>query len=386
MEKLTEFDFLLQCLRLDPGPVETPFLPAGALDWETWQKLLIAHGVYPQVYRQIKINSPAVIPASVLDDLHRGVLNQTGLNMRLCRELLQLSQDFEMAGIQALPFKGPVLSLQAYDDCFYRVYRDIDVLVFRSDFPRLYELMADRGYRPVLKLTKSQATAWARAGQEFVFSKGDMIMDVHFGLLRGLRWQGFADRAWGEYTRLPLLDGEVPSFSLPGAALSVCINGMRDGWNRLGQVLDLAALVKNPRLDRGALASMAREMGVSTGLRVGLALAREFLGLAIPGDLAVSPRLGARAERLARRCANQLRSGSGRLDKSFNRWIYFRSLDRFSVVARSLRRELTAPKASDVKLVSLPGRLFFLYGFLRPWLLLGRGLKRFFSKGVSLCL
>lgn len=385
MEKPTEFDFLVQCLRLDPGPVETPFFAAGALDWEKWQKLLIAHGVYPQVYRQIKASSPAVIPGRVLDDLHRGFLNQTGLNMRLCRELLHLSQGFEMAGIQALPFKGPVLSIQAYDDCFYRFYRDLDLLVSWADFPRLYELMVDSGYRPVLDLKKSQTTAWARAGQEFVFSKGDMIMDVHFGLLRGLRWQGFADKTWGEYTRLPLLDGEVPSFSLPGAALSVCINGMRDGWNRMGQLLDLAALVKNPRLDRGALASLAREMGVATGLRVGLLLAREFLGLAIPGDLDVPPRLGSRAERLTGLCAGRLRSGTVRIDKSFSRWFFIRSLDRFPVVARSLRHELTAPKASDARLVSLPGKLFFLYGFLRPWLLLGRGLKRLFSRKVSPC-
>lgn len=50
-------------------------------------------------------------------------------------------------GIGALPFKGPVLALQAYGDPAMREYLDLDILVRREHVSRTLSILGDLGYR-----------------------------------------------------------------------------------------------------------------------------------------------------------------------------------------------------------------------------------------------
>src|SRR2546426_10956064 len=67
-------------------------------------------------------------------------------NLCLTGDLLSLLELFEARGIPAVPFKGPVLAVQAYGDVALREFRDLDILVTHRDITRARELLLARGF------------------------------------------------------------------------------------------------------------------------------------------------------------------------------------------------------------------------------------------------
>jgi hypothetical protein len=78
-------------------------------------------------------------------------------NLYLAAEMLRLSGLFRAKGLMVIPYKGPLLALQAYGDFALRQFADLDFAVRQSDLPRAAEFSVQKDMKRSLgKLTRTK--------------------------------------------------------------------------------------------------------------------------------------------------------------------------------------------------------------------------------------
>ena len=87
-------------------------------------------------------------------------------------ELIRIVKQFEKKGIPVLPFKGPVLALQAYDDLGLRHVGDLDIMIPSELVLKAKELLLKEGYQctyPDFHLTRKQHLVYVRNSHHFEY-------------------------------------------------------------------------------------------------------------------------------------------------------------------------------------------------------------------------
>jgi hypothetical protein len=370
-----EFELLLYCLKLSNESTLNSSRVKENIDWKKWTTLLIDHGVLPQVYMNIKNRPIEGFPGNVLEEIKSLFYLNTSRNTMVCSQLHILVKTMQSSEekITVIPFKGPVLAVQAYNDYAYRSYSDLDVLINKKDFSRFYDHMIDLGYQPLFHFKKSKRKWWAALGREYVFSKKDIHVDVHSRIQRGPEFVDTANMVFDEFVKIKLMDHWINALSVEYSLLAVCINATKDGWHRLVYVTDLAYLVWNNReLKWNSLVPAAKKMKVYTMLCIGIKLSNEFLGVQLPVEIREEDLKKRKVVKLSRIYSHNLKQGKIRYKKFSSQILQIRTVDTVWGKFRYLCYYLFVPKISDLEDISIAGFLFPLYFLLRPLMLLIR--------------
>src|SRR6476469_7955692 len=112
--------------------------PAGKVDWDYLFQLARRHSIVPLVYFQL---DHALVPSEVLSKFKQQYIENSARNTVLTAELCRLINLFRDAGIEVIPYKGPVLALFAYGDIALRRFVDLDVIVKKSDVLRARDIL-----------------------------------------------------------------------------------------------------------------------------------------------------------------------------------------------------------------------------------------------------
>ena len=353
--------------------------PKENIDWKKWTTLLIHHGVLPQVYMNIKNRPIEGFPVHVLEDIKNLFYLNTSRNTMVCSQLHFLVKAMQTPDekITVIPFKGPVLAVQAYNDYAYRSYSDLDVLIDKKDFSRFYDHMINLGYQPLYPFKENVKKWWARLGREYVFSKKDIYVDVHSRIQRGPEFFDTANMVFDEFVKIKMIDHWINALPVEYSLLAVCINATKDGWQRMCFVTDLAHLVQNNRdLEWNSLVPAAKKMKVYTMLCIGIKLSNEFLGVQFPVEIREADIKKRKVVKLSRIYSQNLKAGKILYKKFSSQILAIRTVDTVWGKFRYLCYYLFVPKISDLKDISIAGFLFLLYFFLRPLMLLIRMFRR----------
>jgi hypothetical protein len=376
-----EFKLLLYCLKLSNESMLSNSHPKENIDWKKWTTLLIHHGVLPQVYMNIKNRPIEGFPVHVLEDIKNLFYLNTSRNTMVCSQLHFLVKAMQTPDekITVIPFKGPVLAVQAYNDYAYRSYSDLDVLIDKKDFSRFYDHMINLGYQPLYPFKENVKKWWAAWGRPYVFSKKDIHVDVHFRIQTGPGFvkPGASPGSMEKYSEIDLMGQRVNALSPGYSVLAVCINATKDGWQRMCFVTDLAHLVQNNRdLEWNSLVPAAKKMKVYTMLCIGIKLSNEFLGVQFPVEIREADIKKRKVVKLSRIYSQNLKAGKILYKKFSSQILEIRTVDTVWGKFRYLCYYLFVPKISDLKDISIAGFLFLLYFFLRPLMLLIRMFRR----------
>ncbi len=93
------------------------------------------------------------------------------------------------SGIEAVPYKGPMLAVQAYGDIGLREFMDLDILVRHREIPKITEVMRENGY-PLFTGSggsKEKKGAEAIPGQ-YHFAKPPEFLPIEFHTEKTLRY------------------------------------------------------------------------------------------------------------------------------------------------------------------------------------------------------
>jgi len=111
--------FVLACARAQLNPAAAGEIASAAaqrLDWLKAIDLASGHGLSPILSCQVQQHATAGVPETIRLCLIERFRAQTIRNFELTRELLEILSLLEKSGVEALTFKGPVLSQQLYGD------------------------------------------------------------------------------------------------------------------------------------------------------------------------------------------------------------------------------------------------------------------------------
>jgi hypothetical protein len=279
-------------------------LPAPTASWDDVLDTFAYHRLTPLLFRRVAdAGLRGHIPPAALGRLTDEASAVAARSLAHARALVELVRKLTESGIRSLAFKGPVLAQELDGDLGLRFFRDIDVLVAEEDFPRAQVVVDELGY--------ALHPAAARAGPSPVphhhvaYTRGQVILELHRTLLspyRGL--EGRLDALWERRRSRTLAGTDLPTLGAEDEILHLSVHGSGHAWFRLRWLADLPAwLNAHPDVDWEGLLAAARAHRFERAFLLGWRLAREHLGVELPGALSVAERRCGALDALARRCA-----------------------------------------------------------------------------------
>lgn len=376
-----EHELLLCAARVrvdDETAVRIESLVRQPLDWDYLLRLARRHAVLALFYKQLAATAAHEVPVAYLNVLREQFRKNAARNLYLTGELGRILQLFDAHGIAAVPYKGPALAVAAYGNLSLRRFVDLDIMTRKDDVLRARELLLSLGYKPQPALTDAQQRVLLRTQHNLQFTREDnrLIVELHWEVATSKFASALhAEELWKRLATVRLNNAEVQSLSPEDLLLSLCVHGSKHLWERLAWVCDVAELVNShPSLDWHWVLRQARGAGTERMLYLGLRLAHELLDASVPAEIVAEINADGAVAALSAGVAARLFDGSEYIPAGliqnmlFNLRARRRWRDRLSYF-----HFIVAPTDGDLKVLTLPARLTFVYYFIRPFRLLFRG-------------
>src|SRR5262245_44916102 len=242
-----------------------------------WRALLTTadrHHVLPLLDRSLV--GASEVPLVIRKELKVRTTEIAFDSLAMSEQLLNLLQEFDKAGIDAVPFKGPTLATLAYGDVRLRPSLDLDVFVPRGEALEARKLLGELGFAG--GPTETTLESWIKRGRSVTVTRpAGPVVDLQWAPDMGER-----------ITLAPMFQRTVPisvagrvikAFSLDDQLILLSIHGAKHLWSHLVWIADIAHLLrKETEIDWDRLAQVATREGARTRLLVALDLATRLDG------------------------------------------------------------------------------------------------------------
>jgi hypothetical protein len=266
-----------------------------------------AHGLLPQLAHEL---ARCEAPSEVRSDVMTAMKEVTARNLGIIAAWDHTTELLSIAGIQHVPFKGPVLSDILYGDRFRRQSGDLDLLVRPSDALSARRCLEAAGYRFWADLRPDEEKRFLRIGNEYgLVAPSGAIVELSWAFAPAAASIRVPMAPMLGRSRFRTFEGRQVQTLIPqDLLLALSVHGAKHAWGRLGWVADIARLIHvTPELDVVAVVGRSRSLGVARMVLSGLALSANLLGLPLEREVraeldrdpAVAPLVRALAGRLA---------------------------------------------------------------------------------------
>jgi len=162
-------------------------LKSKKINWEIFVNFIRAQGVFPLVYERLGPYKE-LISEDVWKDMRMVSMSFTMSALKKYAFVKEMAQILHYNGIKACLMKGALLSFQIYESPTYRDFYDIDILISERDYPKVVDLLLDKGYSPasdeLLKLRGFEAVRYAHYKEQIRFMQdGFLNIEIHFRLM-----------------------------------------------------------------------------------------------------------------------------------------------------------------------------------------------------------
>ena len=382
-----EAQLLLACARsrMDSETAEQiRRLVAGDLDWDYVIRKADEHFITPLLYNSIVKICPEALPKRVLEELRNRFHSSARRNLFMAGELLRIVDVLRQNGIEALPYKGPMLAATAYDNLALRSFIDLDILINERNILKAKQVLMSAGYEPRTQLTEKQEAAHIRSRAEkdivLVRHDGTVSVELHWGVASLFLFPLDAEVLWNRLEEVNLGAANVLSLGPEDTLLVLCVHGAKHSFQRVQWIADIAEVLRsNPQVDWDRMLSLAISLRSKRMLFLGLQLSSKLLGAPIPRMIARQIGEDPYVESLVTRVMAGLFRDAPAVSNIFEA-VTFRGrlgdawADRVRLRLHSYLYKFNlawTPNDQDRVLLRLPGYLSFLYYLMRPVRLLG---------------
>lgn len=278
-----------------------------------WKEVLAGaryHGVMPLLHRHLSRLGAPPVPTSVLDDLSLYARSNAVHNLMLSHALLHILEDLKGQGVQAVPYKGPLLAGDAYGDVTLRSFKDLDIIVRPDDFRNASNTLERLGYLP------GEGDPNAHFHDSFVHADTGVEVELHHDVIRrryfptplepSAMWQGLRQST--------LLGQPVACFRPEDTLLLLCLHGSSHTWQGLAWIADVSEFVRaHPALDWERVLQGAARAKITRLVLLGLHLAHTLLDAPLPKGVQEVVRADPTLEKLAQRIVTRMHVRRGPL-------------------------------------------------------------------------
>jgi len=369
-----ELDLILACCRDDSSgfcSARIQQILQHHLDWERLLQLAQHHGLVPLLYRRLS-TAVEISQSASLESLRQQDRLNAHQTLWLTLELLSIHRHLAARGLEALPYKGPVLAESLYGNVALRQFSDLDLLVRSHDLPRIKAALAELGYEPGLHLNRTAERAYLESGYEYTFdgARGRNLLEIQWRVLPRFYAVDFdMDEFFTNCSRTTVGGRELRTLSPSDLLLALCTHAAKHVWMRLSWIADISRLARSQAIDWGHVEREARGLGILRILTVSLRLCHDLLGYQPPDSLRADQETTLLVGQVCQIVAESNEFGT----ESFR---YFHLMGRLRERrrdrARLFSRLALTPGVGEWSMVRLPAPLFPLYRLVRMFRLIGR--------------
>jgi hypothetical protein len=285
-------------------------------------------------------------------------------------ELLRIIELFKSYGITAIPYKGPVLAIQAYGNLAFREFDDLDIYVNKKDVMRAKKILLSEGYQTKFSLKDNQEEKYLKSQREYKFTNPqyNINLEIHWNFI-GLSisgcWDYFEDHKNFKSVKIQNID--IISLKSEDMLLILCLHASGHLWERLIWICDINEyIISNNDIDWQYLMETADELGIKRILKLNLLLAVDLLSLNIPNKIAIELKSDESLENLAFKIKKNLFK-----DDEYSNGIYNKAIMRVMIrenpsdKIKDLFKLIFTPTTNEWELYPLPSILYPLYYLLR---------------------
>jgi hypothetical protein len=358
--------------RLDtPAAQELRRLLSSSLDWNFILRAAAEHGVAPLLLRNLSSAGATAAPAAQLASLKDHVRAASVRTLVLAAELIRILDALRAADIQGIPYKGPVLAVQAYGDLALREFEDIDLVLRQRDIASADRVLRSTGYSREFPPIFAPGERSSLIPGEYNYRDRErrLIAELHTErTLRHFPAPPDLDALALRLASVCLSGHDLRTFSPEDTLVFLCVHGSKDFWQRLVWVADVAELLaSHPQIDWLRVYAFADAVRARRMLHLGLALAHRLFPISVPdevrsrvdADVAAVSIAAQIQQNFLRRTASPL---GARATFHYRRQMVPGAFAGFRYAVRLA----TAPAAEDWQSMRLPRPLAPLYAALRP--------------------
>ena len=225
------------------------FLAHTDIDWNDFIKRVVGqHRVTGPVYKNLAEHGNGDVPDFVMNHLKKRHHHNAYQMLTKTAEVLKLTNLFKTQKIPALPFKGPVLGFQLYDDISMRFSSDIDIVISPDNFFQAEKALIDAGYRRILPpytLSHKWFEIFSRKSAHFIFLSPTTHVHVE------LHWKFFLDyicpltfnEIWKNRKTLQMKGNAFPSCAIDDTLILLLVHGAKHDWKKLFWANDIILIL-----------------------------------------------------------------------------------------------------------------------------------------------
>ncbi len=351
------------------------------MDWERFIDYAVMHRMLYFVSRALENYVGDFVPDEIYSRIQNLCVENTTRSLILSAALIRLLRLFEKNQIQALPFKGPVLSRMIYGTEDARNFTDLDILVSKENAVRARELLLLNGFSTDLSISESQLKFYLEKENYFQFfnEAGTVNIDLHWELTgRYAQHSVCLEEIMPHGRSITFCSQSIPAMGYEDTLIYLCVHGSRNCWEKLEMLFSVAAMIRfhSSFFVWENVLEKAEVMGVKKMVLVALLLVKDTFHISLP-ELAAGEVKKFRVESLLPYILPRIYSHEDEKRKT-KAWrfspFHFRVRDRFSHSIVHAVRLLFQPTIIDWQIQSLPDRFLPLYHILRPCRLVREGL------------
>lgn len=384
-----EAELLLCCARTFMQPEHAERIKAllqEDIDWTYLIQTAHRHGTMPLLYWNLNTTCSEAVPKAILGQFRDYFHTNAQRNLFLTEELLLLLNLFAAHGISAIPFKGPVLAASAYGKLSLRQFCDLDILVHERDVPRALDLLISQRYQPPSQLHVVKEKPYVRFEQfmesaqhqgsyDLARADGKVFIELHWKLTpKHFPFPIDLERSWESLQPISLAGTIILNFVPEEMLLILCMHGTKDGWLQMKWICDVAELIRaHQRLDWERVVEQAGSLGSKRMLFLGLLLASNLLGTALPEEVLQRMQADSATKLLAAHVREQLFCEADEPPgDTYKYFLHLRVRERLKDKVHYFFHLMMTPTEKDWEFLPLPASVCSLYYLLRPIRLAGK--------------
>jgi len=259
-----------------------------SLDGIDWDALLVQarhHSLMPLLAHRLleehELSIPPDVRALLKLEFHSNLLR----NLGFLEEIKRILQAWREAGIEGIPYKGPVMAEQLWGSFALRECSDLDFLVRREDVDHAGEVLAEMDYRRVSPVADSLRSAFLRNASEeqFRHRQSNILLELQWAPApRTLAVRYDEQRLWRKVERMDVANRHMNVPSVEDLVGLLVIHGWKHNWSKLIWLADLAVAIRRNPLDWETIHRGALQNGWSRILLLGLEMIRRIYRIETP--------------------------------------------------------------------------------------------------------
>ena len=374
MKYSNEISLILACARIDADPdaVAQKIKKAG-FDWDMFIRVCIRHKVLPLVFNGLLKNHKDDIPESVKTNVETYLFENSVNNYALIEKLFLVLEQFERNGIQALPFKGPVLARVLFDDISLRRYLDLDILIPQKDAFRALEVLEELGCKPDTPLPEgNKRFVYIKnlPGINMIWSEKELSIDLQWDIANRYTYTPIKLDHFENRLETVLVDQRaLPSLPAEEYLCYLCVHGTKHRWQILDGVCCVSELIRvRSDMDWEYVWAYAEKLHCKTSLLLGLYLAEYLLNAELPGFIIQEFKTNENIEILATQACEGMFTDymeTRDVSEKFDSFI-LKTQDGLPDKIRYCMVLLFMPTKEDLRVFPLPWSFFWHLHMLRP--------------------